>query len=69
MSHPFRLAIVSLTLSALVFGGTFQGPTNYQTNPGPTGIVAGDFNRDGNVDLVITVCGDKQCVAPGSVGV
>jgi hypothetical protein len=69
MSHLWRLASLLLTLPALTFAGNFQAPTNYPTNPYPTGIVAGDFNHDGNIDLVMTVCGDQQCVAPGSVQV
>ena len=69
MSQGWRLASLLLALSALTFAGNFQAPTNYPTNPYPTGIVAGDFNRDGNTDLVMTVCGDKNCIAPGSVQV
>src|SRR2546429_4720298 len=69
MFHVWRLLTLLLTLSALAFAGNFQSPTNYPTNPYPTGIVAGDFNRDGNVDLVMTVCGDVNCLAPGSVQV
>jgi len=53
----------------LAFAGDFQAPTNYPVNPYPTGIVAGDFNRDGKLDLVITVCGDANCVAPSAVQV
>jgi Big-like domain-containing protein/VCBS repeat protein len=69
MSYLLRRSILLLACSALTFAGNFQTPTNYQTNPYPTGIVSGDFNRDGNTDLVMTVCGDKNCVAPGSVQV
>jgi hypothetical protein len=51
------------------FAQQFQPPINYHVNPSPTGIVTGDFNRDHNLDLVATVCGDRTCSLPGSVTV
>lgn len=31
--------------------GSFQAPVNYSTPPGPTGLVIGDFNGDGKLDI------------------
>ena len=64
-------AVVAITLVAtsLAFAAGFQGAVNYTVNPYPTGIMQGDFNRDGNLDLAVAVCGDADCVATGSVQV
>jgi len=73
MKCPFPGAVLLTTLiviaSTLAFAGNFLPPANYRTNPYPTGIVTGDFNRDGNMDLVMTVCGDINCATTGSVQV
>ena len=53
-------------LASVAFAG-FEPPINYRVNPSPTAIVTGDFNRDGNVDLVVTGCGDRNCSTTGSV--
>ena len=37
--------------------GTFAAPVMSQTECGPVGIVAGDFNEDGKVDLAVTNVG------------
>lgn len=62
----FAFALIS---AQLLLAGNFQAPNNYAVNPYPTGIVAGDFNRDGNLDLAMTVCGDSNCIGTGSVQV
>jgi hypothetical protein len=62
-----RLAALILATSTLAFAGSFLAPVNYTVNPYPTGIVTGDFNRDGNTDLAMTVCGDLNCATTGSV--
>lgn len=62
------LAWISLT-TTLALAGTFQPPVTYTVNPYPTGIVMGDFNHDGQMDLVMTVCGDLNCATAGSVEV
>jgi len=62
----FAFALMSAQTS---FAGNFQAPSNYGVNPYPTGIVAGDFNRDGILDLAMTVCGDANCIGTGSVQV
>ena len=33
--------------------GTFPTASNYESDVGPTAIVAGDFNNDGNLDVVV----------------
>ncbi len=33
--------------------GTFQAAVNYDTGTGPRSIATGDFNSDGNTDLVV----------------
>jgi VCBS repeat-containing protein len=42
------------TLSVLLGNGdgSFQSPTAYPTGPGPISVATGDFNGDGNLDLV-----------------
>jgi FG-GAP-like repeat len=50
-----------------MFAGDFQPPVNYSVNLSPTSIVKGDFNRDGNLDLVVTGYGDPNCTTAGAV--
>ena len=68
--RPFNatqlLAGIALIICPVAFAG-FEPPVNYAVNPSPTGIVTGDFNRDGNLDLVVTGCGDRNCTTTGSV--
>ena len=61
------LAGIGLILSPVTFAGEFQPPVNYQVNPSPTAVGIGDFDRDHNVDLVVTGCGDRNCTTTGSV--
>lgn len=61
------LAGIALLLSPIAFAVQFEPPVNYFINRSPTGIVRGDFNRDGNLDLVVTGCGDANCSTTGSV--
>jgi hypothetical protein len=63
------VATVFFTFPELCAAGNFQAPINYAVNPYPTGVVAGDFNHDGILDLVATVCGDSDCFSTGSVEV
>jgi hypothetical protein len=69
--RPYAVAIIAIIMlsTALAFGGGFQNAVNYTVNPYPTGIVQGDFNGDGKLDLVVAVCGDQDCGATGSVQV
>ena len=60
------LVAIALIICPAAFAG-FEPPVNYPVNPSPTGIVRGDFNRDGNLDLVVTGCGDSNCTTTGSV--
>lgn len=75
MTHRYRsavlprLAVILLSFSSCLFAGNFATPVNYAVNPYPTGIVMGDFNRDGINDLAFTVCGDQNCLSTGSVQV
>lgn len=41
---------IAVTLGSA--GGSFLAPTTYKSVHSPSAIVAGDFNRDGNVDIV-----------------
>ena len=61
------LAGMTLILSPVAFGGQFEPPINYFLNRSLNGIAKGDFNRDGNVDLVVSGCGSPQCTVTGSV--
>jgi hypothetical protein len=70
--RTFPLSLLVTLLLALpqpALAGSFQAPASYAVNPYPTGIVAGDFNRDGILDLVMTVCHDANCIGTGSVQV
>jgi FG-GAP-like repeat len=59
----------TIAFSCAALAQQFQEPVNYHVNPGPTGVVIGDFNGDRHLDLVATTCGDKNCSLPGSVTV
>jgi hypothetical protein len=59
--------LLALLLIAAICQAGFRSPVNYPVNPSPTSIVKGDFNRDGNLDLVVTGCGDAQCATTGAV--
>jgi FG-GAP-like repeat/Abnormal spindle-like microcephaly-assoc'd, ASPM-SPD-2-Hydin len=55
---------------SVLFGngdGTFQAPVNYDTPPSPVGIVLGDFNGDGKLDIATLDQSDStgscSCVA------
>jgi FG-GAP-like repeat len=61
------LAGIALILSPVAFAGQFEPPINYFVNRSPNGIASGDFNRDGNIDLVFTGCGNAQCTTTGAV--
>ena len=60
-------ALLGLLLAAAICQGGFRPPMNYSVNPSPTSIVKGDFNGDGNLDLVVTGYGDNQCATTGAV--
>jgi hypothetical protein len=60
------LAGMALTLSPVAFAGQFEPPVNYFLNRSLNGIARGDFNGDGNTDLVVTGCGDAGCTTTGS---
>src|SRR4051812_48274213 len=50
-------ALVTLALDALASGGgfaSFSKPRTAQVGNDPLGITAGDFNRDGRLDLAVT---------------
>jgi hypothetical protein len=64
---PILVGILALTASVNVSAQQFQPPINFRVNPSPTGVAGGDFNTDGRLDLVTTVCGDRTCSQPGSV--
>ena len=51
-------ADVSYTLSVLlgIGNGTFQPPVSVSTQYGPSGVAIGDFNGDGNADLMVSHC-------------
>jgi len=59
--------LLALLLAAATCQGGFRPPMNYPVNPSPTSIVKGDFNGDGNLDVVVTGCGDDQCTTTGAV--
>src|SRR5437867_12255218 len=61
------LAGIALIFSPVAIAGQFEPPVNYFLNRSPNGIARGDFNRDGNTDLVATACGDANCSTTGSV--
>jgi FG-GAP-like repeat len=61
------LAGIALTFSPVAIAGQFEPPVNYFMNRSPNGIARGDFDRDGNTDLVVTACGDAGCTTTGSV--
>jgi FG-GAP-like repeat len=61
------LAGIALILSPVAFGAQFEPPINYFLHRSLNGIAKGDFNRDGNVDLAVTGCGDPNCTITGSV--
>ena len=61
------LAGIALILSPVVSAGQFEPPINYFLNRSLNGIAKGDFNGDGNIDLVVTGCGDPNCTTTGSV--
>jgi VCBS repeat protein/centrosomal CEP192-like protein len=45
---------VSVLLGNLAGDGTFGAATSYATGTGPSSLAAGDFDGDGNLDLVVT---------------
>jgi len=53
--------LLALLITTAICQGGFRPPVNYPVNPSPTSVVEGDFNRDGNLDLVVTGCGDANC--------
>src|ERR1044072_8133358 len=53
--------LCSLLLGAAICQAGFLPPVNYPIDTNPNGIVTGDFNQDGNLDLVVTGCGDIDC--------
>src|SRR5437867_508340 len=61
------LASIALSISPVAFATQFEPPVNYFLNRAPNGIARGDFNRDGNTDLVMTACGNPSCTSTGSV--
>ncbi len=50
-----------MILTPVAFAVQFGPPVNYFLNRSPNGIVRGDFDGDGNADLVVTACGDPGC--------
>src|ERR1700747_1315995 len=42
-------------LPRTLFAQHFAKPIDYPVGPLPSALAAGDFNRDGNVDLVVTI--------------
>src|SRR5262245_53175545 len=62
-----RHILLALLTTAAICQAGFRPPVNYQVNPSPTSVVQGDFNRDGNLDLVVTGCGDARCTTTGAV--
>ena len=58
---------ITLILSPVASAGQFEPPINYFLNRSLNGIAKGDFNGDGNIDLVVTGCGDPNCTITGSV--
>jgi FG-GAP-like repeat len=67
MKNHVSYALLGLLLAATICQGGFRPPMNYSVNPSPTSIVKGDFNGDGNLDLIVTGCGDNQCATTGAV--
>ncbi|PYL75597.1 MAG: VCBS repeat-containing protein [Verrucomicrobia bacterium] len=61
------MAGIALILSPVVSAGQFEPPINYFLNRSLNGIAKGDFNGDGNIDLVLPGCGDPNCTTTGSV--
>jgi hypothetical protein len=61
------LAGIVLIVSPVALAGQFEPPINYFLHRSLNGIAEGDFNGDGNSDLVVTGCGDQQCTTTGSV--
>lgn len=47
------LSFLLLTISSAAFGSSFKAVGNYAVGNHPVAIAAGDFNRDGKVDLAV----------------
>src|SRR5215831_17268668 len=59
--------LFALLITAAICQAGFRPAVNYPVNPYPTSVVKGDFNRDGNLDLVVTGCGDANCITQAAV--
>jgi len=49
--------------------GTFRTAVSYRTDPGPVSVAVGDFNGDGNLDLVVANYGSGPGFTNGSVSI
>ncbi len=49
--------------------GTFQSPSAVSVPDAPLAIAAGDFNKDGILDIVVIGCPDSNCAEEGSVNI
>jgi hypothetical protein len=61
------LPLMNATLAVLLGNGdgTFQAPVTYTIGRNPTAVTVGDFNNDGNLDLVVLNQGDQPFAPPG----
>jgi hypothetical protein len=59
MKRIFLSAAMSVPMVIVIprtlFAQHFAKPIDYPVGPLPSALAAGDFNRDGNVDLVVTI--------------
>jgi uncharacterized protein (TIGR03437 family) len=52
--------LVALTLAGTLSAQSFLAPLNFPVGSAPAGIVAGDFNRDGKPDIVVSNSGSSN---------